>query len=93
MNHDENVAQLGICGGIAGNTKKCRTSPIMTTGQAGTARFTLRATEPGATINIDKDQWEQCVRAARAVCPTGSMGGTCVGGATIGNLVFRLENP
>jgi ferredoxin len=69
---------------------RCRGAPTETFGQSGTARFTLRAMEPGATINISKEQWVQCVRAARDSCPTGSMSGTCRGGASRGNVGFTL---
>lgn len=91
MSHDQNVAELSICGGIAGSIQKCGGSPVSTTGQSGTARFTLEAATSGATINISKSRWEQCVRAAQAVCPTGSMSGTCAGGASTGDVVFTLS--
>ena len=91
--HDQNVAELAICGGIAGSITKCGGNPAATTGQSGTALFTLKTTDAGATINISKGRWEQCIRAARAVCPTGSVSGTCVGGATTGNVAFTLANP
>ncbi|EON97986.1 hypothetical protein UCRPA7_6591 [Phaeoacremonium minimum UCRPA7] len=91
--HDQNVAELGICGGIAGAITKCGGAPTSTVGQSGTAKFSLNAVDSGATINISKGRWEQCIRAARAVCPTGSMSGTCVGGASTGNVAFTLANP
>lgn len=91
--HDQNVAELGICGGIAGTIQKCGGAPTSTVGQSGTAKFTLNAATSGATINITKGRWEGCIRAARAVCPTGSMSGTCVGGGSTGNVDFTLENP
>ncbi|KAK6086740.1 hypothetical protein SCUP234_02260 [Seiridium cupressi] len=91
--HDQNVAELGICGGIAGAITKCGGAPESTTGQSGTALFTLNAATSGATINISKGRWEGCIRAARAVCPTGSISGTCVGGASTGNVDFTLDNP
>ena len=92
--HDQNVAELSICRGIAGPVTKCQGLPAETTGRSGTALFALRTAEAGAQINISKDPWEQCVRAARAVCPTGSMSGTCVGGATTGgDVAFTLTNP
>jgi len=92
--HDQNVAELSICRGIAGPVTKCQGLPAETTGRSGTALFALRTAEAGAQINISKDRWEQCVRAARAVCPTGSMSGTCVGGATTGgDVAFTLTNP
>ena len=67
--HDENVAQLQICeGGIAGKVTKCRGAPTSTTGTSGTAKFSLTTATGGGTINISKGRWEQCIRAARAVC-------------------------
>ncbi|ORY65966.1 uncharacterized protein BCR38DRAFT_339294 [Pseudomassariella vexata] len=91
--HDQNVAELGICGGIAGTIQKCGGAPESTTGTSGTAEFKLNAATSGATINISKGRWEQCIRAARAVCPTGSMSGTCAGGASEGDVDFTLDNP
>ncbi|KAI0447717.1 hypothetical protein F4803DRAFT_179195 [Xylaria telfairii] len=91
--HDQNVAELGICGGIAGSITKCGGAPESTTGQSGSAKFTLTTATQGATINISKGRWEQCVRAARAICPTGSMSGTCSGGASSGDVNFILESP
>ncbi|KAI1844199.1 hypothetical protein JX266_009683 [Neoarthrinium moseri] len=91
--HDQNVAELGICGGIAGSITKCGGAPQSTTGKSGTALFTLNAATSGATINISKGRWEGCIRAARAVCPTGSVSGTCTGGASTGNVDFTLDNP
>ncbi|KAI0380015.1 hypothetical protein F5Y04DRAFT_104318 [Hypomontagnella monticulosa] len=91
--HDENVAELAICGGIAGSITKCQGSPKSTVGRSASAQFTLNAATSGATINISKGRWEQCVRAARAICPTGSMRGTCTGGASTGDVNFTLESP
>jgi hypothetical protein len=91
--HDANVAQLAICGGIAGAITKCGGSPQSTVGASGTAVFTLKATTSGATLNVSKGRWEGCVRAARAVCPTGSFSSTCIGGASTGNIAFTLDNP
>ncbi|KAH9909043.1 hypothetical protein F4778DRAFT_210379 [Xylariomycetidae sp. FL2044] len=91
--HDENVAELGICGGIAGAGTRCEGNPETTEGQSASARFTLTAANPGSTINISKTRWDQCVRAARAICPTGSMSGTCLGGATSGDVNFVLDSP
>ncbi|RWA07450.1 hypothetical protein EKO27_g7650 [Xylaria grammica] len=91
--HDQNVAELGICGGIAGSVTKCSGAPESTVGQSGSAKFTLTTATKGATINITKGRWEQCVRAARAICPTGSMSGTCSGGASSGDVDFTLESP
>lgn len=93
MFHDQNVAELGICGGIAGSITKCQGSPASTVGQSGSAKFSLQAATAGATINISKGRWEQCVRAARAVCPTGSLSGTCAGGASTGDVEFTLDSP
>ncbi|KAF7519576.1 hypothetical protein G7054_g13055 [Neopestalotiopsis clavispora] len=86
------VYDLSICGGIAGSETKCRGAPAATTGHSGSARFSLEPVNDGAAVNISKDRWEQCVRAARSVCPTGSMSGTCRGGATSGDLKFTLEH-
>ncbi|KAI1408827.1 hypothetical protein F5Y13DRAFT_98483 [Hypoxylon sp. FL1857] len=91
--HDQNVAELAICGGIAGSVQKCGGSPQSTVGKSGSAQFTLKAATAGATINISKGRWEQCIRAARAICPTGSMSGTCAGGASSGDVNFTLGNP
>ncbi|KAK4186151.1 hypothetical protein QBC35DRAFT_282810 [Podospora australis] len=90
--HDENVAELAICGGIAGGdkTKRCQGKPRETYGRSGTALFSLKAMDAKATINISKQKWEQCVRAAREACPTGSLSGICLGGATSGNVGFTL---
>ncbi|KAM7224233.1 hypothetical protein V8F06_000014 [Rhypophila decipiens] len=91
--HDMNAAILSICGGIAGDITHCRGRPEETTGKVGSALFKLKAENPGAKINISKGHWEQCQRAARDACPTGSMSGTCIGGATSGNVAFTLTNP
>ncbi|KAI0200135.1 hypothetical protein F4808DRAFT_429798 [Astrocystis sublimbata] len=91
--HDQNVAELGICGGIAGAITKCEGAPEFTVGESGSAKFSLAPVEQGATINISKGRWEQCIRAARAVCPTGSMSGTCTGGGSFGDINFTLANP
>lgn len=91
--HEQNAAQLAICNGISGaDNTKCRGSSTMTTGTRGSAKFTLTALTPGAKINISKVRWEECVRAARFKCPTGSLSGTCLGGATSGNVGFKLES-
>ncbi|KAL2022804.1 hypothetical protein VTK56DRAFT_4620 [Thermocarpiscus australiensis] len=91
--HDETAAELAICGGIAGSaTAQCGGAPAETEGRSGTALFTLRAVNAGATINIAKDRWVQCVRAAREACPTGSMSGICFGGASSGNVGFTLTS-
>jgi hypothetical protein len=79
--HSTNVAILGICGGIAGTIRKCGGNPTSTTGQSGTSKFTLTATDSGSTINISKGRWERCVKAAQLTCPKGSFETTCLGGA------------
>lgn len=89
--HDQNVAELAICGGIAGAITKCGGAPQSTTGSSGSALFSLTASTSGATINVSKGRWEGCVRAAIAVCPTGSFSSTCVGGASSGNVDFTLS--
>lgn len=91
VSHDENVAQLAICGGIAGAITKCGGAPTSTTGSSGTALFKLKAVSAGATINVSKGRWEGCVRAAKAVCPNGEYTSTCVGGASTGNVGFSLS--
>ncbi|CAM1507041.1 Fc.00g066820.m01.CDS01 [Cosmosporella sp. VM-42] len=91
--HDENVAQLNICGGIAGAIDKCEGAPKETVGEAGSAKFTVTALDDDATITISKERWVQCVRAARAECPTGSFSAICSGGGSTGDVAFTLENP
>ncbi|KAI1499388.1 hypothetical protein F5X99DRAFT_287345 [Biscogniauxia marginata] len=92
--HDENAAELSICGGISGpQATRCEGAPGRTVGRHGTAQFALRPEAEGAAITISKARWEQCVRAARAVCPTGSMRGTCLGGASRGDVAFTLDAP
>ncbi len=93
MFHDQNIAELAICDGISGSTTRCEGQPGRTVGESRSARFALKAEVEGATINISKAQWEQCIRAARAVCPTGSMKATCVGGASKGDVSFVLDMP
>ncbi|KAF6810308.1 hypothetical protein CSOJ01_06379 [Colletotrichum sojae] len=90
--HDTNVAELAICGGISGDVTACQGNPSTTVGKAGSARFSLKATTEGATINITKQKWDQCVRAARDKCPTGSVRALCAGGATSGDVEFILES-
>ncbi|RYO88220.1 hypothetical protein DL766_009297 [Monosporascus sp. MC13-8B] len=90
--HDQNVAELSICGSIAGAVTRCEGAPESTVGESGSARFSLKAASEGATISISKGRWEQCVGAARAVCPTGSMAGTCAGGASKGDVEFVLDS-
>ncbi|KAK1754874.1 hypothetical protein QBC47DRAFT_203032 [Echria macrotheca] len=83
--HDQNVAELSICGGMAGSSNTpCAGSPATTEGKSGSALFTLTALEGGAGIVLTKEAWEACVRAARAACPTGSLSAVCVGGASRG---------
>ncbi|KAF7543495.1 hypothetical protein G7046_g9987 [Stylonectria norvegica] len=90
--HDETVAQLNICGGMAGASDKCKGAPKTTVGLAGTARFTVTAVDDGATVTISRDRWVRCVQAARAECPTGSLAATCLGGGSTGDVTFRLES-
>ncbi|KAK4132463.1 hypothetical protein BT67DRAFT_435472 [Trichocladium antarcticum] len=103
ISHDELAATLAICGGIAGaaSTRTCGRSSrsgaggggrlAETEGRSGTARFVLRAVRgSGAAVTISKGAWVQCVRAAREACPTGSMSGVCLGGASRGNVMFTL---
>jgi len=91
--HDENVAQLSICGGIAGSITKCGGAPASTVGQSGTAKFSLKPLTAGATLNISKGRWERCIKAARQACPTGSLKATCPSGASSGDTEFTLANP
>lgn len=90
---DETAAQLSICGGLAGAVDECQGEPTDTVGRHKTAKFEVSAVVQGAIINVGKEQWVRCVQAARAVCPTGSLSATCVGGATYGDIAFVLENP
>ena len=57
--HTVNVAQLQICGSIAGTIQKCQGAPTSTTGESGNVRFTIKPVEAGATINISKGRWER----------------------------------
>ncbi|KAI3391121.1 hypothetical protein diail_7930 [Diaporthe ilicicola] len=89
--HNKNVALLQICGGIAGTIEKCGGNPTNTTGQSGDAKFTLTPTVSGATINISKGRWEQCIKSAEATCTNGSAyTATCPGGASTGDINFEL---
>lgn len=93
--HDENAAELAICGGVSGENGACgkrggKSGERETVGEAGSARFELRAVREGATIEISKEWWEACVRAARDVCPTGSLSAVCTGGASRGDVEFQL---
>lgn len=91
--NDENVAQLSICGSIAGAIRHCEGSPKETEGEYRTAKFTVTTVDEFATIDIAKDRWVQCIQAARHACPTGSLSAVCVGGASTGDLAFTLESP
>ncbi|KAE8444032.1 hypothetical protein EG329_001161 [Mollisiaceae sp. DMI_Dod_QoI] len=93
VSHDINVALLAICGGIAGTIEQCGGEPTTTTGESGTAKFTLNAATSGQTIDITKGRWEGCVRAARAVCGDTPFTSTCIGGADVnaGNVDFTLS--
>lgn len=97
VTHDTNVALLAICGGIAGTIQFCGGNPSTTVGASGTSKFTLTAVnaDKGATINVSKGRWEGCIRAARAVCSTGTFSSTCVGGTSDGagfNFVLTANN-
>jgi hypothetical protein len=84
--HDTNVAILSICGGIAGAIEFCGGNPQTTVGASGGSKFTLTSVnqDEGATINVSKGRWEGCVRAAQAVCPTGTFSSGCIGGTSDG---------
>lgn len=89
--HNKNVALLQICGGIAGSIQKCQGAPTSTTGASEDAKFTLNPTDAGATINISKGRWEQCIKSAEATCPNGqAYTATCPGGASTGDINFEL---
>jgi hypothetical protein len=84
---------LAICGGIAGSSVgRCGGSRRETEGRSGRAVFAARAVRDGATINVSKDRWVQCVGAARQACPTGSFQAVCVGGATRGDVEFTFTS-
>lgn len=91
--HEQNAAQLAICDGIlsGARTTQCDGASATTAGARGSARFTLAARRPGAGINVSKVRWEECVRAARLKCPTGSLSGVCLRAATAGHADFRLD--
>ena len=57
--HTVNVAQLQICGGIAGTIQKCQGAPTSTVGQSGNVKFTIKPVVSGDTINISKGRWER----------------------------------
>ncbi|KAL9105805.1 MAG: hypothetical protein Q9227_009061 [Pyrenula ochraceoflavens] len=90
VSHDINVALLSICGSIAGSIQQCGGNPTTTTGESGTAKFTLTA--QSGTIDITKGRWEHCVAAARAVCGDSPLTATCIGGAEVNaaNVDFTL---
>lgn len=89
--HNKNVALLQICGGIAGSIEKCQGNPTSTTGASGDAKFTLNPTDAGATLNISKGRWEQCIKSAEAACPNGqAYTATCPLGASTGDTNFEL---
>jgi hypothetical protein len=92
VDHDINVALLSICGGISGTIEQCGGEPTTTTGESGTAKFTLNAATVGQTIDVTKGRWEGCVRAARATCGDSPFTSTCIGGAdgNAGNVDFAL---
>jgi len=92
VDHDINVALLGICGGIAGTIEKCEGTPASTVGQSGTAKLALTPVTKGALLNVSKGRWEGCMRAARAVCGDTPFTSTCVGGTTNGNFNFVLTH-
>jgi hypothetical protein len=60
--HTVNVAQLQICGGIAGSIEKCQGSPTSTTGVSGNVQFSITPVIKGDTINISKGRWERTSR-------------------------------
>ncbi|KAL5522696.1 hypothetical protein ACEPAG_8714 [Sanghuangporus baumii] len=90
--HTVNVAQLQICGSIAGSIQKCQGNPTSTTGESGNVRFTITPVEDGATINISKGRWEQGIKAAFAVCGQDiPFTATFTGGASTGDVNVTLE--
>lgn len=91
--HDQNAAQLAICDGFSGtDNTRCNAKSATTIGKRGSAQFTLTAVNGGSTISISKVRWEECVRAARDKCLTGSLSGTCLGDAHGGDVKFTLES-
>jgi len=91
VSHDQNVAELAICNGIAGARQRCEGQHYSTTGSSGTAMFILNPTTPGAIINISKGRWDACIRTAEEKCATGTFSAVCLGGATTGDVAFSLE--
>ncbi|PHH53345.1 hypothetical protein CFIMG_002043RA [Ceratocystis fimbriata CBS 114723] len=88
--HDENAAEMAICDNFSSGDR-CDGTIALTKGEKLSARFHVKAETPGATITMTRLGWEQCVRAAREVCPTGSLTAICYGGASKGNISFRLD--
>lgn len=90
--HTVNVAQLQICGGIAGKITKCQGAPTSTTGVSGAVTFTITPVVQGATINISKGRWEQGIKAAFAQCGQDvPFTATFAGGASTGDVNVKLE--
>lgn len=51
----------------------------------------MTPTDSGATINVSKGRWEQCIKSAEKVCPGGqAYTATCPGGASKGDINFEL---
>lgn len=74
---DETVAQLSICGGIAGASTGCPGTESRSEGAYRSAHFTVYA--PEGTLGISKEGWVRCVQGAREVCATGSLSAVCEG--------------
>ncbi|KZV62236.1 hypothetical protein PENSPDRAFT_658260 [Peniophora sp. CONT] len=90
--HTVNVAQLQICGGIAGTIQKCQGAPTTTTGVSNNVQFSINPVQSGDTINISKGRWEQGIKAAFAVCGTDKpFTATFAGGATKGDVNVELK--
>ncbi|KAI0086001.1 hypothetical protein BDY19DRAFT_986767 [Irpex rosettiformis] len=90
--HTVNVAQLQICGGIAGSIQKCQGAPTSTTGTSGNVQFSIKPVQAGATINISKGRWEQGIKAAFAVCGQDKpFSATFTGGASVGDVNVVLK--
>ncbi|KAI0314375.1 hypothetical protein OF83DRAFT_1085683 [Amylostereum chailletii] len=91
--HTVNVAQLQICGSIAGKIQKCQGSPTSTTGTSGNVQFSINPVVSGDTINISKGRWEQGIKAAFAVCGQDiPFTATFQGGATKGDVNVVLKS-
>ncbi|KAI8902243.1 hypothetical protein BC833DRAFT_574253 [Globomyces pollinis-pini] len=89
--HDINVAQLQICGGIAGKIQKCQGNPTSTTGISGTAKFIATPKINGSTINVSKGRWEQGIAAGLAKCGQSPVKGIIPLGTSNGDLIVRLK--